>query len=78
MNVVPRYALRLIAMTVFLLASSHLAVASDTASGPTFRLAMGPMSAAQKNQGQGTAATSGEGQTRPHHRIRHRRIHHTR
>jgi hypothetical protein len=78
MNVVPRYAQRLIAMVVFILASSHLAVASDTASGPTFRLAMGPMSAAQKNQGQGTATTSDEGQTKPHHRVRHRRIHHTR
>jgi len=49
MNVVPHFARCLIAMIVCIMASSHLAVASDTANGATFRLAMGPMSAAQKN-----------------------------
>jgi len=46
MNVVSRYAQRLVAMIAFIMASSHVAAASDTADGATFRLAMGPMSAA--------------------------------
>jgi hypothetical protein len=78
MTIVPRFTRCLIAIIACIMASSHLAVASETASGATFRLAMGPMSAAQKNQGQETATKSDKAPMKPHHRIRHRRIHHTR
>jgi len=39
--------------------------------GPTFRFAMGPMSAAQKNQGTSTQPDTAA--TRPHDRSKHRR-----
>jgi hypothetical protein len=78
MNVVPRFVRCLIAMIAYIMAGSDLAVASETANGATFRLAMGPMSAAQKNQGQETATKSDKAPIKPHHRIRHRRIHHAR
>jgi len=78
MNVVSRYAQRLVAMIAFIIASSHVAAASDTASGATFRLAMGPMSAAQKNQGNPTVGpTPAEPRLVPrHHHSHHRPPHH--
>jgi hypothetical protein len=78
MNIVPGYAPRLIAMIAFILASSHLAAASDITDSTTFRLAMGPMSAAQKNQNSGIDTKSDAMPIKPHHRIRHRRMHHHR
>jgi hypothetical protein len=84
MNGAPRYAKRLLTMIAFIISSSHVAAASDTASGATLRLAMGPMSAAQKNQGNPTAdATPATPRlvARHHHsphRPRHHHSHHVR
>jgi hypothetical protein len=78
MNGAPRYAKRLVTMIAFTISISHVAAASDTASGATLRLAMGPMSAAQKNQGNPTvdATPAAPGLVARHHHSRHRPRHH--
>lgn len=80
MNVVHRHALRLIAVGAFAVIVPTLALASSAEQTPSFKLAMGPMSAAQKNQGPGTAEQSGSVEAKPHHRIKphHHRIKHPR
>jgi hypothetical protein len=57
MNIMGRHVLRLLAIGGLAIAIPQLASASDAGSSATFKLAMGPMSAAQKNQSS-TAATS--------------------
>jgi len=79
-----RYATRLIAFCVVALAVSTPALASAIEQTGSFKLAMGPMSAAQKNQGQGTEANSEAVEikphhhAKPHHHIKHPRRHHER
>ncbi|MGO8911219.1 MAG: hypothetical protein ACLQDM_18130, partial [Bradyrhizobium sp.] len=51
MNTVPRHVVQLAAICAFAIGSPHLASASSSQNDATFQLAMGPMSAAQKNQG---------------------------
>ena len=76
MNIVPRHAVRLVAICAFATAFAQLASgASDSGNGAAFQLAMGPMSAAQKNQGN-TARSDGAVVPRRHTRRRH--AHHAR
>jgi hypothetical protein len=72
---------RLIAVGALTLTVPTFASASDATPGNSFKLAMGPMSAAQKNQG---AAEKPDGvEIKPRHRIthrhdvKHRRMHHS-
>jgi hypothetical protein len=80
MNNIRRHLLRLAGIGIVAIALPQLASASDDANGGGIKLAMGPMSASQKNQGphamsETTATTCArEGSCRkPHHRARHRR-----
>jgi hypothetical protein len=74
MNIVPRHVVRLAALGTFAMALPLVASAHDFENGATFQLAMGPMSAAQKNQG--TSATSDDAPVKPHRHIKHRHPHH--
>jgi hypothetical protein len=69
MNIVRRHVVRLVAICAFATVP-HLALASESAA---FQLAMGPMSAAQKNQG--NTAKSDNAVIEPR---RHARRHHAR
>jgi len=71
---VPRRVLRLIAIGAFAVAAPQQAAASDFENDTPFKLAMGPMSAAQKNQD--TTTKSDEVVIKPHHHTRHRHKHH--
>jgi hypothetical protein len=72
---------RLIAIAVIASAVPHLALASDSASGPALKVAMGPTSAAVKNQGASTTFGSGVANCAPtegtcaksHYRLRRKR-----
>ncbi|MGA2997642.1 hypothetical protein [Bradyrhizobium sp.] len=81
MNMLFRCASRLIAVGALTLAVPTFASASDATPSNSFKLAMGPTSAAQKNQG--VAEKTDEAEIKPHHRIKphrhrkHRRRHHT-
>ena len=72
---------RLIAVGALTFTVPTFASASDATPGNSFKLAMGPMSAAQKNQG--TAEKSDQVEIKPRHRIthrhdvKHRRMHHS-
>jgi hypothetical protein len=79
-NVVHHHTLRLIAVSAFAVILPTLASASSAEQTARFKLAMGPMSAAQKNQGPGTAEQSGSVKAKPHHRIKphYHRIKHQR
>ena len=74
MNMLFRCASRLIAVGAFALIVPTLASASDVVPGNSFKLAMGPMSAAQKNQSQGMSEKSDAVEIKPHHIKPH---HHT-
>ena len=74
MNNVPRHVLRLVAIGAIAIAVPQLASASQVENGTPFKTAMGPMSAAQKNQG--TSAKSDDVMSKPPHRITHRHKHH--
>jgi hypothetical protein len=76
MNIVPRHAVRLVAICAFAMAFPQLASASDPENGATFRLAMGPMSAAQRNQG--NTAKSDDAIVEPRRHIKRRHPHHAR
>jgi hypothetical protein len=77
MNMPFRYASRLIAAGAFALTVPTLASASDLDQASSFKLAMGPMSAPQKNQGNSTAgATPEEPHLVPKYRPRHHYSHH--
>jgi hypothetical protein len=83
MSIVSRCAVRLIAAGAFAVIIPAVASAFDIERTGRFELAMGPMSAAQKNQGQGMAEQSGSAEVKPrdrikhhHHRVKHRRRHH--
>jgi hypothetical protein len=74
MNMLFRCASRLIAVGALALTVPTFASASDATPGNSFKLAMGPMSAAQKNQG--VADKTDEVEIKPHHHDKHRRRHH--
>jgi hypothetical protein len=73
MNIVPRHVVRLVAICAFATVP-QLAPASGSENGATFQLAMGPMSAAQKNQG--NTAKSDDAVVEPRRHNRHRHAHH--
>jgi hypothetical protein len=75
MNMLFRCASRLITVGALTLIVPTFALASDIAPSSSFKLAMGPMSAAQKNQG-GTEADAAPVPIEPHHHVKHRRRHH--
>jgi hypothetical protein len=72
MNTVLRHVVRVVAICA--LAFPQLASASESEGGATFQLAMGPMSAAQKNQG--NTAKSDDAVVEPRRHTRRRHIHH--
>ena len=76
MNIVSRHVVRLVAICAFATAFPQLASASDSGNGATFQLAMGPMSAAQKNRGR--TARSDDAVVEPRHHTRRRHAHHAR
>jgi hypothetical protein len=88
MNIMYRCATRLIAASAFVIIIPTLAAASDVERDASFKLAMGPMSAAQKNQSNSTAeAAPAEPRLVPthhprrhhaHYRPRHHHAHHMR
>jgi hypothetical protein len=84
MNIMYRCATRLIAASAFVIIIPTLAAASDVERDTSFKLAMGPMSAAQKNQGTSAAeAAPAEprlvpGRHHAHYRPRHHHAHHMR
>ena len=80
MNMLFCRACGLIAVAAVAVVIATPAPASDVEQAKSFKLAMGPMSAAQKNQG--AADKTDEVEIKPHHRIephhhgKHRRRHH--
>lgn len=56
MNIMGRHVLRLMGIGAVAIAISQPAPAFESGNGAAFRLAMGPTSAAQKNQGQPTTS----------------------
>jgi hypothetical protein len=58
MDIMGRRMLRLLGIGALAIAVPQLALASDSGNGATLKLAMGPTSAAQKNQGPSTASGS--------------------
>ena len=72
MNMLFRCASRLIAVGALTLIAPTFASASDATPSDGFKLAMGPMSAAQKNQG----ASEKTDEVKNHHHIKQRRVHH--
>jgi len=84
MNMPLYRAARLIAVSAFALMVPTLAAASEIEQSKSFKLAMGPMSAAQKNQSQGAVANSDhveigpQHHIKPNHHVKHRRRHHWR
>ena len=75
MNMLFRCASRLIVVCAFTIIPPTFASASDATPSDSFKLAMGPMSAAQKNQ---SGAVADAVPAEPHHWHRHRHIHHMR
>ncbi len=75
MNNASRHVL-LVAIGAFAIAVPQPGSASDVENGTAFKLAMGPISAAQKNQG-ATAHSDEVVPTPHHHHTRHRHKHHT-
>ncbi len=75
MNNAPCPTLQFLAIVSFAVLAPQLATASDLNAGTSLKMAMGPMSAAQKNQG--TTAKSDDVATSPHHRTTHRHKHRT-
>jgi hypothetical protein len=73
MNIVIRRVVRLVAICAFATVP-QLAPASGSENGATFQLAMGPMSAAQKNQG--NTAKSDDAVVEPRRHTRRRHAHH--
>ena len=74
MNIVPRHVVQLAAICALAITSPQLVSASGSENGATFWLAMGPMSAAQKNQG--TPGKSDEVAVEPRHHAKHHRAKH--
>jgi hypothetical protein len=75
MNRMFRRASRLIAVGALAIVVPTLADASDIERGTGFKLAMGPMSAPQRNQGN-SAAEMAPAEPHYHFRHRHRHKHH--
>jgi hypothetical protein len=81
MNMLFRCTSRLIVTGALTLVVPTLASASDLDQAKSFKLAMGPTSAAQKNQGPAEKSDEVEIKPRhhikPHHHVKHRRMHHS-
>ena len=75
MNMLFRSARSLIAVGAVTVVVATPAPASDIEQAKSFKLAMGPMSAAQKNQG--AAEKTDEVEIKPHHHGKQRRRHHS-
>jgi hypothetical protein len=75
MNNVAYPALRLLTIVALAALAPKLAVASDVKADASFEIAMGPQSAAQKNQD--ATARSDDAMTKSQHRTTHRHKHHT-
>ena len=81
MNIMGRLVLRLVGIGAVAIEIPQLAPAFDSENGSAFKLAMGPMSAAQKNQGPQTTSDNtvtkcapSEGTCpKPHYRSKRRR-----
>jgi hypothetical protein len=81
MDIMGRRVLRLVGIGAIAIAVPQLAMASDSANGATFKLAMGPTSAAQKTQSSSTTSDNSvatcslsEGTcAKPHHRHKSKR-----
>ena len=71
MNNMSRHILRLVGIGVFAVVIPQLASASDFGNSTALKLAMGPTSAAQKNQGPATMDTP-DTAPKPHHRAKHK------
>jgi hypothetical protein len=72
MNIVLRHVVRLLVIGALIVAIPQFASAA-AGNGPTFSFAMGPMSAAQKNQG--VSAQSDDAVMKPHYHVKHRHRH---
>jgi hypothetical protein len=71
MNSMRLHLLRLAGIGVVAIALPQLASASDDANGGVVRLAMGPVSAALKNQGQHATSETTVPGWKPHHHRKH-------
>jgi hypothetical protein len=75
MDIMSHRVLRLIGIGAFAIAVPQLASATDSGSSAEFKLAMGPTSAAQKNQGPSTTSDTPVTTPTPHHRTKHKHKH---
>ena len=80
MNIVLQYVTLLTTIGAFIAIAPVIASASDLENDASFKLAMGPTSAAQKNQSGAVEAAQGEPRPVPrrhptHHRMRHHHSH---
>jgi hypothetical protein len=73
MNIMSRYALRLVGIGAFAIAFPQFGSASDSENRAT--VAMGPTSAAQKNQGQPTTSDTTVPIPKPRDRHNHKNMH---
>jgi hypothetical protein len=67
MNIMSRHVLRLAGIGIFAIAIPQLASAFEASKGATFKVAMGPTSAAQKNQRPSTTPDDPVSSPKPHH-----------
>jgi len=74
MTIVSHCAKRLIVIGAFIVIASAFASASDLKNDASFKLAMGPTSAAQKNQSGSADIAPGEAQSIPRHHHTHHRM----
>jgi hypothetical protein len=72
MNIIRCHLLRLVGISAAAIAIPQLASASDSGNGAAFKLAMGPMSAAQKNQGAAPSEKPHNAMTKPLHHSKHK------
>jgi hypothetical protein len=75
MNIMSRCALRLIGIGALAIAFPQFGSASDSENGAPIRLAMGPTSAAQKNQGQPTSSDATVPIPKPRAKHKHKNMH---
>ncbi len=75
MNIMGRRALRLIGIGAVAIAIPQFASASDSVEGATLKLAMGPTSAAQKNQGAQSTSDTPVPTPKPRAKYKHKHKH---
>jgi hypothetical protein len=76
MNIRGRHALRLIGIGAFAIAIPQFASASDSTDGAALKLAMGPTSAAQKNQSAQATSDTPVPTPRPRAKHKHKKMAH--